>query len=288
MTRFIREGTEQQQSVLVAVDERKIRLLRSELGGDQENVEFVDMLALGRNPGRIISAWREFVAERGSARSGVRGVGEPVWPGRSQAELAECDRHESLLNLAFDGIRGLTLLCPYDTHALDDGVLEAARTNHPSITEHGQSRHSHVYADPRLACQALAGPLPPPPAVVDELGFGAAHLQSVRRFVWKRASDAGLDPQRQSDLVVAVNELATNSIRHGGGGGSLRAWRDQGSLICEVADAGSIEDPLVGRGRRDGQASGRGLWIVQQLCDLVQIRSEASSTRVRVRMDLFR
>ena len=70
------------------------------------------MVELGRNPACIIPAWREFLRDAGPGP--IVGIGEPVWPGRSDAELVECSRHESLLNLAFDGGRPWRLLCPYD------------------------------------------------------------------------------------------------------------------------------------------------------------------------------
>ena len=44
----------------------------------------------------------------------VRGIGEPIWASRSAAELVECQRHESLLNVAFAETAGFALLCPYD------------------------------------------------------------------------------------------------------------------------------------------------------------------------------
>jgi anti-sigma regulatory factor (Ser/Thr protein kinase) len=81
--------------------------------------------------------------------------------------------------------------------------------------------------------------------------------------------------------------VATNSIRHGGGEGKLRLWDEDDSLVLSVRDAGRIEDSLVGRERPPSeQASGRGLWLVNQLCDLVQIRSGKDGTEVRLRMSL--
>jgi anti-sigma regulatory factor (Ser/Thr protein kinase) len=87
--------------------------------------------------------------------------------------------------------------------------------------------------------------------------------------------------------VLAVNEVATNSIRHGGGVGAARVWRADGAIVCEIADAGRIEDPLVGRRRPDaGTIGGRGLWIANQLCELVQMRTFAAGTVVRLHMRL--
>jgi anti-sigma regulatory factor (Ser/Thr protein kinase) len=80
-----------------------------------------------------------------------------------------------------------------------------------------------------------------------------------------------------------VHEIATNSIRHGGGMGMLRLWRTNDSLVCEVQDAGHITDPALGRVQPGASAAeSRGLWIANQLCDLVQIRSGVEGTQVRM------
>ena len=102
--------------VLVAVGPEKTALLRDELGADVEAVQFFDMRTLGRNPARLIPFWRQFIDAQGE-RPG-RGVGEPVWPGRTPAEIDECERHEALLNLAFGGDREWSMRCPYDGAAL--------------------------------------------------------------------------------------------------------------------------------------------------------------------------
>jgi anti-sigma regulatory factor (Ser/Thr protein kinase) len=80
-----------------------------------------------------------------------------------------------------------------------------------------------------------------------------------------------------------VNELATNAIRHAHGGGVLRVWRVPGQVICQIEDSGHIHDPLAGRRTPalDG-AGGVGLWTVNQLCDLVQVRTTDAGTMVRV------
>src|SRR5207247_6150928 len=108
-------------------------------------------------------------------------------------------------------------------------------------------------------------------------------LSVVRAFVAGRAEDAGLAAGRTMDLVLAVDEVAANSIRYGGGLGTLRIWRDDDGLVCEVRDRGRIEAPLVGRERPSLEREGGwGLWIVNQLCDLVQLRTFADGSVVRL------
>ena len=105
----------------------------------------------------------------------------------------------------------------------------------------------------------------------------------MRRFVYEQADESGLGTAQAHDLALAVNEVATNSIRHGGGSGILRFWTEGSTAICEIADAGRIEDPLVGRGRpAPDLGSGYGLWLATQVCDLVQIRTFRGGSVVRL------
>ncbi len=102
------------------------------------------------------------------------------------------------------------------------------------------------------------------------------------------AKTHGLSVERTRDLMLSVTEVASNSIRHGGGQGTLRVWVEDGALVCEFRDAGVISDPMVGRVRPAvNQIGGCGLWFVHQLCDLVEIRSgPGEGTRVRLHVDL--
>ncbi|HEY7074293.1 MAG TPA: ATP-binding protein, partial [Solirubrobacteraceae bacterium] len=90
---------------------------------------------------------------------------------------------------------------------------------------------------------------------------------------------------RRDDLLLAVTEAASNSIRHGGGHGVLRVWREPDALICEMRDAGRLDEPLAGRlPPPHAHGGGYGLWLVNQVCDLVQLRSFAGGSVVRMHM----
>jgi anti-sigma regulatory factor (Ser/Thr protein kinase) len=275
-------AVQDEAAVLVAVGRERTAALRETLGDRAERVRFADMRLLGENPARIIPAWETFVRdERGGGPA--LGIGEPVWPGRSDAELDECERHEALLNVAFDDGPEWHLLCSYDLDGLEDGVIEAAGRTHPVLARDGSSASSESYDDDGQGSGALAGALPPPVAASSEMGFTSEELGGVRHFIREWAEEHSLAAERSEELVLAVNELTTNSIRYGGGEGTLRAWSDGASLLCEIRDAGRIDAPLVGRVQPTPRAqSGRGMWITNQLCDLVQIRSGASGTVVRV------
>jgi anti-sigma regulatory factor (Ser/Thr protein kinase) len=283
---FLREGIAAGEPVLMVVSAAKIGLLRSALGGDADRVAFADMAEVGANPARIIPAWRDFVAAFDGGGH-ARGIGEPVWAERTPAELVECQRHETLLNLAFAGVPAWWLLCPYDTTTLGPEVLAEARGSHPFVSQGGVAALSAGYRGLDQAAEPFAAPLPDPPGRPPELGFGPGSLARLRALVAQHGAAAGLARARIADLVLAVDEVATNSLRHGGGRGTLRIWREADAVVCEVRDAGRIEDPMVGRERpavdRDG---GRGLWMVNQLCDLVQLRTFATGAVARLHLYL--
>ncbi len=280
---FVREGLELDQSVMVAVTGDRSRWLR-EFFGTEPDVRLVDMAGLGANPARIIPAWREFLDDNAARGREVRGIGEPIWAGRSDAELAECHQHESLLNLAFGAGPAWRLLCPYDVTALPGSVIDEARANHPVVVT-GQERAPSATFHPDSPGRALRGaPFPPPAQPPTELAFTTGDLASLRRLVGRECFAAGLHPSAAEDMTLAVDEVASNSLLHGGGRGVLRVWVEDRDLVCEVSDDGVIRDPLVGRQPPAlDRTNGRGLWLANQLCDLVQVRSGAGGTVIRLR-----
>jgi anti-sigma regulatory factor (Ser/Thr protein kinase) len=277
---YLEEGICAGETVLAVLPERRMQLLTEALGPAAREVEFWQMGNVGRNPARLIPAWRDFLRTCDLQR-GVRGLGEPVSPDRSTAEVEECELHERLFNLAFAKERTLTVMCPYDTSGLGSEVLLGAERSHPVCAgPHGRS------VSPRYSLDSpLAGELGQPGRPAVTLDFGKADLAMVRHLVGQCARFAGLDSRRNEDLVLAVCEVATNSLQHGGGKGRLDIWDEGGELICAIRDDGHIHNPLVGRERpRPEQEHGRGLWLANQLCDLVQIRSDADGTDIRLRM----
>jgi anti-sigma regulatory factor (Ser/Thr protein kinase) len=279
---FLRDGIEAEEPTRVVLDAGKIARLKAELEGDADRVRFADMADVGANPGRIIPAWREFVDAHPDQP--LRGVGEPIWSARTPAEMAECHRHEALLNVAFADAADFWLVCPYDLETLDPMDVERACFTHPHVSEGGARRTSRYPGDDAHAAP-FTEPLPAPAPDRVTLPFDGDSLPVLRRFVAERAARAGLDPERSRDLLLAVSEVAGNSVRHAAGEGVLEIWQDDEAVLCEVRDGGSIQPPLVGRERPSvGQIGGYGLWLANQLCDLVQVRSFPFGSSVRLHM----
>jgi anti-sigma regulatory factor (Ser/Thr protein kinase) len=282
---FLREGLARDEAMLVAVPAAHVALLEGALGEDAGRIHFADMAELGCNPARIIPAWRDFLDDPVVAGRPCRGIGEPIWADRTSDELVECQRHETLINLAFDDGPGWRLLCPYDTGALPADVIEEARRSHPALWEDGAESASPSYVDPEAALSARPDELPPPPEAARSLAFARDNLSDLRKLASREAEAAGLDGARVSDLALAATEVATNSILHGGGEGTFAIWREPGAVVCQVRDEGRITDLLVGRERpAPEKLRGRGMWLVNHLCDLVEVRSSPGGSVVRFRL----
>jgi anti-sigma regulatory factor (Ser/Thr protein kinase) len=282
---FVEDGLDRGEPVLVMVRSRKLELLREALGERASDVQLVDMEGIGRNPARIIPAWGRFVAHHATdATSGMRGIGEPIWAERDEAELAECQLHESLINLAFAAANSFRLICPYDTEGLPEDVIAEARRSHPVVSHAGELAHCGDYCGIEKAAARFSEPLPEPPVEFEELTVNLGALREARRLVRRRAEAAGLRA-RVDDLVLAVNEILSNSLHHAHENGSLRVWDDPDGLVCEVRDGGHILHPLIGREEPEpGRVGGHGIWLVNLVCDLVQVRSSPDGSTVRMKM----
>ncbi|MBV8430182.1 MAG: sensor histidine kinase [Solirubrobacterales bacterium] len=279
LLRFITPALSAGQPVAAAVPPQRAELLRQALDSQAGQIEILDMYEVGRNPARIIPAMERLLVQHGG--STLHYVGEPVWPGRSPEEIREAAKHEALINLAWPGTP-IRVLCPYDAVGLDPRVLADAERTHPTVIRGGRRQPSSAYDGGALRLGA-ENVLPPAPPEAIERPFGLEELQAVRGLVTDEAGAAGLRRDRIQDLVLAISELATNTIRHGRGSGILRVWRRPDRIICQVEDGGHIRDPLAGRrAPAPDAAGGIGLWAVNQLCDLVEVHSSPRGTTVRV------
>lgn len=279
---YIRAGVAAGEPVMVAVPTGNLKLLRAELGDlDGGAVQTFDMTVAGRNPGRILPAVLLAFAEAHPGRR-VRIIGEPIWAGRSVLEYPACVQHEALINAAFAG-REASILCPYDIGSLSSGALDDARRTHPVLESLGRQTDSDDYADPVALAAEFNTPLPPRPPDARLRVVGRGSLPELRGVAGREGAAAGLSSSRVADLTLAVNELATNTIVHAGTTGEVAFWSEDGQVVCEVSDLGRLTDPLAGRLRVPvDQPGGRGLVLVQQVCDLVRVYAHPGGTTIRI------
>jgi hypothetical protein len=196
--------------------------------------------------------------------------------------LIESQHHEALLNLAFATGTDMTLLCPYDIKALAPAVVDEARRSHPVLVTHAGQRPSADYRGLEAAAATVTAPLAQPPPAVPEIVLDDLAPLVLRSFVSDHASRVNLSVEQREDLLLAVIAVA-----HGLGDprSRLRVWRGDDGLVCEIRSTRRIYDPLAGREwPPSDKISHRGLWVANQLCNLVQLRRFDSGTVVRLHM----
>ena len=237
------------------------------------------MTELGRNPARIIPEVRSFTDKHPGQR--VRYVGEPIWPGRTgSGDL----RGDPARGPAQPGVRAGRGDYFVPIRCLGAGGF---RPGQRALHAPGAGR---VRGDRRdLAGQPAPGMRPPARTAARGARRRFAYetdLAPVRRLVERYARRAGLGEERTVDLVLAANEVAANTISHTDSGGVIHVWHTGEEIVCQVHDTGRITDPLAGRVRHGPDDRGHGLWLVNQVCDLVELRSGADGTTVRMHMRL--
>jgi len=280
ITAFAAAGRRNAEPVFLAVPGRRGALLRERLGAESGSLRYGAMAETGRNPARLIPELREFIDQHPGHR--IRYVGEAVWAGRTAAELREATRHEALINLAF-ATTPATILCPYDLTRLPPSAIGGARHTHPAILRDGRTRAASGYAGLGVIPAECEAPLSDPPAGAEIIDYRTS-LREVRALVADHSSTLGLPGEQVTNLVIAVGEITANTLRHTRAGGTFGIWHTADEIICQAHDQGWITDPLAGRTRQPPEAAGHGLWVVNQVCDLVEIRTGRAGTTIRLHM----
>lgn len=280
---YVRDGLDQGDVVSVTVPPDKLGMLRDALSDVLASVTLSDMADIGRNPARGFAVLGQLHEQHPGRR--IRVVAEPIWPGgRSADHYPACVQNEALWNLAFGDS---PTLCPYDAGRLPETVLTDARMTHPLIWQGGAAVPSDGYAHDE-AFERYNKPLPVDPTAVTYTLRAMPHLSMARMFAADYAETIGMPADRIGDLQLIVSELATNSLKYTSGACRLALWQQEGegqqngNLVCHVSDTGRLDDPLAGRRLPSLHAtSGRGLFLVNALADLVRIHTGENGTTVQ-------
>ena len=279
---FVVEGLDAGEVVLVGAAPQRRQWLCDALGQRAADIEIVDLDGLAHNPARIIPALQELLDRSCAPGRPARGIGEPVWPDRSRDGVSEGQLNEALLNLAVDPDLPFWLVCPYDIEHLDHVLVEDAARSHPVLATPTSYVGSGSYRGRDHALELFTAHLPQLGKPVADRWVTENTLAAATEEVTWRASSCLF-----SDVVVAladvVPRLVEDSVRRGAFRARLRLWDKPGALICEVTDRTLVDDPLIGR-RRPGADQDDALWLANQTFDLVQVRSGARGTSVRLHL----
>lgn len=270
---FAREGVERGDKVMLVARRALIDALREELGDFAPEVGMFDTTRSECRPyARLQGVWQQ-QAQLGPGQR-LRAMGEPPWSSGA-AEDRQWATWESVLNLTLDDAP-ISAVCAYDRAGLPDAVLEHASETHPLLYDDGHAVENPEYVDPS---RFSAGAPDAAPAGASDLPLEWSELRERVRGL---AEHAGVARDRHDDVVLAVQEMATNAEMYGRPPIRAQAWISERQLVCRIEDSGAgITDPTTGWfPPADPGGGGWGLPITRQVCDVVEIGSADPGTVV--------
>jgi anti-sigma regulatory factor (Ser/Thr protein kinase) len=283
---FLRAGLDAGEVAVIATGGEPARVLHDALGDDDRLiVQSQEEVHPGRPPAAITALRRLAEQWGGDAPRHVRVVGRTDF-GPTPRDWLEWQRYEAVVNETLRPA-GLWGLCTYDTRALPDEVVESGLRTHPFlVTARGRQRNA-AFVEPADYLRTL--PIPDEPL---ERTQPLLQVQDVRDFIGLRHAVAdrlagvGGDPDVLEDLHLAIDEMSSNAVRHGGPPVQLRLWASAERVVCTISDGGTgMDDPFAGYGPAHGEdlsRGGMGLWLARQLCDHVDVVDEGAGLTVRL------
>jgi anti-sigma regulatory factor (Ser/Thr protein kinase) len=119
--------------------------------------------------------------------------------------------------------------------------------------------------------------------------FDAGSLYRLRAAVAAHLTGLGLPLYQANDIVIAVHELASNTVRHGAGHGQLTIRSLDGTIICEISEAAvarrtDARPPAVAGldGLPWAVESGHGLWLVGEVADQLTVRRDSEGVTATI------
>lgn len=287
---FVRDGLAAGDAVVVAASPATADVVREAVDGDPR-VRVVERgNAYGRRTPAAVIAFRRLADElSASGARQVRVVGETDFGG-TEREWLEWQRYEAVLN---DALAPWPLwgMCVFDTQRLPAQVLESVARTHPTVVSGRERTPNPRFVDPATYLRGLPVPREPLQDSAPRLAVDAvADPIALRHALAAELATVRGGRDLVEDFVLAVDEMTSNAVRHGGPPLALRLWTSADRVVCTVSDHGpGLDDPFAGYGPAHGDdlsRGGMGLWLARQLCDHVDITSAPDGVTVRLTTNL--
>jgi serine phosphatase RsbU (regulator of sigma subunit)/CheY-like chemotaxis protein/anti-sigma regulatory factor (Ser/Thr protein kinase) len=197
----------------------------------------------------------------------------PIAPGETLLLFTDglVERRRESISVGLERLSEALCTAPADVEALCDHVLAQTIGVHPSDDDVAL-----------LAVRLLPQPTGPLklllPAQADSVPLARHRLRD-----WLELNVPVLDRVTRTDLEVAFSEACTNVVRHAYGPGdatfSASVTLGESAVALEIRDSGSWRPPR-------GEHGGRGLFLMQQLCDELLIDRRPDGTTIRMERQL--
>jgi anti-sigma regulatory factor (Ser/Thr protein kinase) len=280
---FLAEGLERGElAVLVGTEPTTTRL--HDALGHHKGVRVLDREPIYQQATLALDAFRTLVRDELAAGATRLRILADVDFGTDPDAWAEWTRFEALCNVGLSEYP-VWGVCAYDTSALQPEVLIAGGLTHPHLVAHDERRENPLYEDPTEVLRRHERHLPdpvestPPQITLHPLDRIGALRGTVRDHL------SHLPKQAVDELVLAVNEVASNAIRHGRPPVTVKVWTPPDRIVTTVTDCGAgVDNPVAGYlpAHEDLSKGGMGLWLARQLCDRVDLSRSGGEFTVRL------
>lgn len=275
---FVEFGVANEEPVVCVASTASATVLARAAGDRESAIRFVAPADWYRSPNHTLDEMCALVGDH----QRVRVIGEPPARARWWLEAQEWQRVDSLSNAVAADLP-ITTVCLYDTRRVAMTTIQQALRTHPHVLTSNGSQRSDGYIDPAdFAAECNRHELVAPASSLQHTITSPGELGASRDKLREAATGYGVAEHRASDLAMAVSEIVTNALEHGGGVAKQRVWSEEHGLICEIFDpGGGFDDPFAGYRQPSARNSrGRGLHMARQLCDLMRISPTAAGTTV--------
>jgi anti-sigma regulatory factor (Ser/Thr protein kinase) len=284
----LREHLRTGRPAMLVVSPTTEQVVRDRLGAAANALEWGHTDAFYQRLGFAYEAFRRYLRDQHASGRSVHVIAEPDIATDLSApvdRVAAYLSYEAMCNDAFVDF-GCPVTCIWDGRRHPTLVIEGVRSIHDhELTEDGrQANSSFVTARDYLAGRAdVAMPEPPEQVDLDLLTSTMAELADGRASVERWAATHGFSETATAQVMMAVNEVLTNALKHGVPPVRLRAWHHGTTLVVHVDDRGGRAIPADAGYRPPTplQAS-RGMWVTRQFADIVLTRSTEDLTAVRM------
>lgn len=281
---LVTAGLERGEPVALAVQPSTMDELSDTFGSIPGLVQLATPDARDSGSGQTLAGHRALQLRELTASTGAATVISEHWNRFDGVDGSFWTELDAAMNVALSDLP-LQMTCFFPEMPLHLEILDGARRNHPLLLVAGERRRNPERQRPHEVLAELPAPAPVllgPPDL--RIAFGAWQLNEVRDAVESSLLAAGYARDRAEDVVLAVNEVATNAVEHGTADAQISVWTTADGFVFEVQDDGSLRDPLPGlRAPHPSEPRGRGIWIARQLCDSLHVWAGRTGTHVRLR-----
>jgi transcriptional regulator with XRE-family HTH domain len=146
--RFAKDGLEAGNEVLIVASKPGAAAIRKSLGTDAKHVTFGESSEWFTMPVRTVERYTAFVRDsRNAGANWVDILGEPVWTGRSRAEIRTWTKFESMLNILCSPWPS-SINCFYDAGTLPRQICASVDGTHPEVVTPEGAHVSAGYVQP--------------------------------------------------------------------------------------------------------------------------------------------